>query len=1690
MPRFRSELRPHTLVASAFVLLLLCGLCSGFNPLFGYDTSYGPKDGGSFAELHLPTDQDGMIFRPKVPIPMYGKAIEQLTIFKNGLIGLDDLSVGNLRTDYPKNTLSTGERLQHLDGRYLSVFSTVNDGQSGTIAVRESDAKNVSAIGCANAKQVGRLQRLIHLSYPTDRRFEATSVLSIMWSNMTNRAEGIHKTNSYTVIIVSNGVSSYATFQYWNIQWPELDKVVSNALAPEAGIFMRPLGGYQLPRSGHSVQTSLWMTESNVAVPGEWLIPLSDVSLTSGSLFDLLPKILAEFIQDVQTDCAQDPKPQVRLHEEVLIRRVPKTGNHTDLLNDSPTPPAADYSTESMRWVGSENTDGWKDDEEEEEDYTDSEFEALESDLWNTGDRKESGTSNMISSVPVTAEYHDPMMPIRPETEFPLGVYDGDENRSYTIEPPVIPETYIPLEDERISETSPDVQNYSTLRTDTWSSQPELRVFHTERCDTSAKCASAESDCYRVDGQTCCVCREGFYGSGNHHCWREDVDYKFAFNGTMTANLGAPDMKRFVAYLDIQHGLVKRSSSGIRQADATDPIYQTLRLLTPVFHILNSIVASSCADSTADSDANQREFNIFTLGGAFRSTFAIQFLFKIEHVGQLSVRALLKLKDDTSRSFSTGKIDIEVTAAGPVTLVDRAYHEAYGVGSSDGKSYYTSYHVDHYGRIVFPEQSVKFVAQERSAHDQGSEKDELMVRWSGIAEMLPAVGEDPSSGCLLQSDTIVPREKHHYIRLRDRGYCSEDCSSPEGFCNLFCVDEPILFAYEPNSCDCVHCEQDGEVCMPEGAGYSCSCRPGLRRMEDRTCRDVPGQKEPCGQVMCHSNARCINPAQGFCQCLPGFRGDGVERCDRDPCAQCRRNEVCVNDVCTPSGVDLCEGVRCGENAFCQDGACICTPGYTGDPMIRCLEERDLCAGVQCHPFGQCYENRCYCKHGYTGDGVNFCDSVSDDPCQGVQCAAYARCHSGRCSCDPGYEGDGYNECRPAIDKCANIQCQPYAQCYDGYCRCMDGYEDDGNQKCRPKMTGPCVDSQCPPNTHCVNNRCQCKEGFEDDGYGCREISVPSQCDNCRGIPFKELAQCVYGRCVCAPGFFEVQPGLCVECVQENCHPKAQCLPNPQYNKAYSCQCKRGFTGDGIRECQPSVPSEPDVDRPCTGPEGCPVRNAECNRVTGRCECRPGYEGDGNHMCQWNCRLCLPDADCDQQNERCSCKPGFYGDGQTYCERIPTTPEPIQVQITGQGDTYRIADLSRQLELRCYVTTRDETVTGQWIQPNSSQHAEIVITRLSNGTELLLRISRPAMMDVGRYYCRAGKAEAYIDVAIDETALPYDIFLTSDDGILKVRSSGINSSVATLWNIAENNKYGRVALVADCNSQRIIYTSDYGHSIRWGEAHVQQKSLTTTQLYSSDRHRFRNLAIDPPSGNVFAWDEAFSKIVVLNPSKPHMQYTLNAIGSLQQPTPIRLAGLAVHPEQGLLYWASFTDGWMPNGTIQVADMTGENEGQLIQLNGEPLALSISPSTESSGSSAGRLCWIQRSITNVFALATELYCARLSPDGRQVIIQERLRQFSPTEEPSWGMVHHRGTVLWTDATRTVYYSANPAKRVHVRHVCCSNRFQAIAALAPCHPSTKNACTFSNGRCRYFCLPSGNKHSRVCVCPDNEPGCHREI
>ncbi|TGZ59726.1 hypothetical protein CRM22_008913 [Opisthorchis felineus] len=1572
---------------------------------------------------------------------------------------------------------------------------------------------------------------------------------------MTNSIYGDSKSNSYTLLILSDGSKSYAVLQYISIEWPEKDITVSSAKPPEAGIFMKHPNGFQLPRSGQSVEVFKWTDESNVAVPGEWIFPLHDTQTDTDAALHHFPSIAAEFTKQLKKTC----------HRGVDGTRVSKNSaimsDGTQHLNDQPKSAEADVLTEeTAAWDTDRFPDGI-------DDYYD--YDGLEDDwspntdsIWpsHSADVNERAGNNTEADVASVLPEFGPTVPIMPEvveeTEIPMGVYDGDEDRMNTEEPKIVPKTFIPQDTEIGLVTQGSMESPSEaspgweVRTDRL---PEPRPFETptepyimarsleprvsydERCDAAAECKVTDSECFRVQGLACCVCRDGYYGSGNHKCYSQENDHNYAFKGTLKLKL-IPDEapKEIPVYLDIQVGKNPRSSSGLRSIDPHLHEFHSIRFLMPIFHLLDGLIATSCS---SDPDVGRaRTYNLFSLGSAFQEEFKLQFAVNIEGVGRMSVAARLRVENEYSSSYSRGTVDMEVTATEPFTLVTRSYTEGTYRNNDQGRNYYTSYHVDNYGRIIFSEQPTAFSAESRGTTMEEIAMDELVVRWSGTGEVSSPGADNPASGCLLQSGSPVPKNQHFYLRMQERGYCGVDCSSSDGLCNLYCVDVTSVHAREPDACTCIHCQREGEICKPAGSSYSCDCAPGLLRMVDQTCQaDTSGSvfvppTEQCGPVYCHQFARCIEPQQGFCQCMPGYRGDGISRCEDDPCSRCQRNEVCVNDVCRPSGVDLCEGIQCGRQAVCRDGACICNPGYTGDPMVECLEERDLCAGVQCHAFGQCYENRCYCSHGYVGDGVNFCDPRTDDPCDNVRCAANAVCQGGICSCNPGYRGDGYHECRLSEDPCAQMQCHQNAYCEGGVCRCMEGYQGDGMYECQPRIEedlcskvqchpdadcyqgqcicrpgyvgdgyrycrypgwGQCIDQNCHPYAHCVNDRCQCKPGFEGDGYSvCTPSSSvdPSRCENCRGIPLNELAQCINGRCVCAQGFIESRPGTCTECVPSDCHVNAACLPNAQYGGVYSCQCKSGYSGDGVKNCNPDKSVGPEPDRTCGG--GCYVRNSECNRLTGRCECRHGYDGDGRISCTWNCQLCLSNAICDRENERCTCMEGYYGDGQTFCERITPQPESVTVQITGQGDIIRVADLQKPLTLFCYVTTKDESITGQWTQPKGAQPAEVSMNRLPTGLEIQLRIAKPALTDAGRYYCRAKQAEAYIDVAIHETAMPYDIFLTSDDGILKVRSSGQNSTIASLWNLAEDNKYARVAMVTDCNRQSVIYTCDFGNTIRWGNAHHTQKELSTSKIYQSQLARFRNLAVDPPSGNIYAWDEAASQMIVLNPDKPHMKHTLSNIGSFKQGEPVRLAGMALHSSRGLLYWAAFTDGWMPNGTIQVASMAGENERQLLQLNGEPLALSLSPSYDDMDKSAGRLCWIQRSITNVFALATEMHCARLSEDGRSVIMQERLRQFNPTEEPSWGLVHHRGTVLWTDASKPVYYSANPARRVHVRLVCCSNRFQSIATLAVCNPGMSNACTYSNGRCRHFCLPGEGQHSRTCVCPDSQPGCHREM
>ncbi|CAH8474600.1 unnamed protein product [Schistosoma intercalatum] len=2179
-------------------------------------------------------DEDHFTYELQYPIPIYETLIKKITIRKNGLLALDSISDDNLPSNYPVNTSITNQRLQDFDGRYLSIFSSVNDGKCGRISVTEIDLLSPSKLPCVERMQIDRLIKFIHLSYIEESELKAQYIVHILWENMTNAYLINQKANTYGMIIISNGIRSYAFMQYIKIEWNENDVAENLALPPESGIFMRPFGGYQLPRSSQAVEPNIWLTETNIALHGEWLVPLYKSENIAKINVKNLSAVASEFVTSLTSVC------EGSLHSHKSNNETPSDTVVIKNVNIDNTSEELIARTQSFKRA-LESFDDY-DLNVSSNDYSYGMTENVPKAAWNilSDETEFSGVDpinqNEVNILPENETgdnfYHEsnqfvvdnkeytPTDRITTQTYYPLGRYDEDEERQEIHEPIIAPVTIHPLGDDDDGEED-IIDNKGEYK-----SVNETFSNSLVKCDAVSECNSHNTECYRVDNSACCVCSDGFYGAGDAKCWSEVNDHKFSFSGSLITRFGIENTSSpLLIYLDIQHGSLRRSSSGIRGGRTNDRIYSTMRLITPVFHILNSMVSSPCENIPK----RERVYNLFTLGNGLQRPFKVLFQFDIERVGKFTIQAVLELHDFATGAYASGVIQLEAFSTESLNLLDQSYIEAYSASDKPDKTYYANYKIDDHGRVVFPEQTVKFIVEHRDSNEISNFPEEINVRWSAVAE---------SESCLLKQVSSIPRDKSYYIRLKDRGYCSEDCSSPDGTCNLFCVDEPLLLATEPSPCDCVTCDRHGEVCRPEGASYRCECGQGLKLMPDNTCQatslmDVTNYLGvQCGSVNCHTHARCIDPNQAFCQCLPGYRGDGVSHCESDPCSKCRRNEICENGICIASGVDLCEGIQCGEQAFCQDGACVCTPGYTGDPVVKCYEERDrcfqvrchpnaqcynnechcvegfqgdgyydckpevydpcsevrchpyakcrngnceclpdyygdgyhvckprnydpcdyvqchqygycingscqcrtgfegngyydcrriqvdpcshvqchydatchngvctckdgyigdgyrecrpretdlchhiqchpyaqcengqchciegyigdgyydchvrdpctgvkchqygecisgrchclrgyegdgyydcrqtvtdpcsnvqchpngycrngrclclngyegdgyyecrpvhndpcigvqchskaecqngycrclngyegdgfhycyamqddpcssmrchinakcsdgecrcldgyqgdgkhycdpiqqdqcqnirchefancqngrcqcnagyegdgywecksiksdlckyvqchenakcnehgkcqcldgysgdgyyecqkssqeLCAGVQCHRFGQCYENRCYCSHGYVGDGVNFCDARANDPCDGVRCAANGRCQDGRCVCDPGYTGDGYNECREAEgvklcgnvqchqyatcdrgqcrcvtgydgdgysdcrpvtedkcsrvrchpdaqctdgycfcptgfegdgyyeckritqDRCANVRCHENAKCDDGYCRCKEGFEGDGNSECRRKSEDrdPCARIRCHPQAQCEYGFCRCKNGYKGDGYwNCQPIqsdlcraeqchqfarcvegqcrcldgyegdgyqmcniipgATSADCGNCNGIPFKEIAQCVAGRCVCARGFIEVQAGVCMECVQDNCHQDAVCRPDDRFNGAYSCHCKAGFTGDGVSVCKPESVGREDAtsshafDPTCGG--GCRIRNAECDRYTGTCKCRSGYDGDGERGCYWNCKLCHPSAICDRENERCICPSGYRGDGQTFCEQIPVRQDSIKVRIMGEGEVMHITDISHPLELRCFVTGSDQSYSGQWIQPHSAQEPIVTKTRQQDGYEISLRINQPTITDSGRYECRAGNVAAFIDVNVEESAIPFTVLLTSDDGILMTQSTDSNVTKATLWNIAENNKYGRVSMVGDCNSQRIIYTSDYGHTIRWGNSNSGQNKLVTKEIYTSQFNRFRNLAVDSLSGNVFAWEEAFGKIMVFNPNKPNIHYTLESLHSLTSSEQQNFAGLALHSTLGLMYWAIYTDGWRPNGTIQVASMSGENEEQLLQLTGEPLAISISPATPVNGNSAGKLCWMQRSSKGMFGLVTELHCARLGQTGREILTNEKIREFSPSEEPSFGMTQYKGTLLWTDASKTVYYSINPDRRIRVRYVCCSNRFQALSVLGDCPQASTNPCTYSNGRCRYICLPNDGGRSRTCVCPDNEPGCHKEM
>uniref|UniRef100_A0A9J2PVJ1 Nidogen n=1 Tax=Ascaris lumbricoides TaxID=6252 RepID=A0A9J2PVJ1_ASCLU len=216
-----------------------------------------------------------------------------------------------------------------------------------------------------------------------------------------------------------------------------------------------------------------------------------------------------------------------------------------------------------------------------------------------------------------------------------------------------------------------------------------------------------------------------------------------------------------------------------------------------------------------------------------------------------------------------------------------------------------------------------------------------------------------------------------------------------------------------DNAECVHDTQSGHYickCIDgfDGDGYSCI---PIYRHTPSELSHPSDVRQTCREATdCHRNAHCVvreNSFEYYCECLPGFKGDGVNVCKSA-------------DECTPTDAHSCH-----EHAECVYGQvegayiCKCVQGFAGDGRMCTPHARPSTCDVEptvCHVNAQCVynhdENRhiCICKPGSVGDGYVNCE-IQETPRCG-RCSAHASCvqrDSGawECECNPGYQGNGH-----------------------------------------------------------------------------------------------------------------------------------------------------------------------------------------------------------------------------------------------------------------------------------------------------------------------------------------------------------------------------------------------------------------------------------------------------------------------------------------------------------------------------------------------------------------------------------------------------------------------------------------------------------------------------------------------------------
>ncbi|GMT09886.1 hypothetical protein PFISCL1PPCAC_1183, partial [Pristionchus fissidentatus] len=349
---------------------------------------------------------------------------------------------------------------------------------------------------------------------------------------------------------------------------------------------------------------------------------------------------------------------------------------------------------------------------------------------------------------------------------------------------------------------------------------------------------------------------------------------------------------------------------------------------------------------------------------------------------------------------------------------------------------------------------------------------ELTPAHGGHATAAGRPGCDVTNDCSQHADCVferTPEGADHFKCVCRSGFYGDGwrCTQIDlGGANL-----PLPPVRNPG-CDTLrNCHAEAQCVFDQhNDRYACECRPGyagdgincVKTAEQPTKENFDEEEEDhrpsCRDASdCHTNAHCVvdDTTGGYvCECLPGFRGDGLQQCT-------------FADQCNPTDANTCS-----QNSECVYGererayVCKCVSGFTGDgvnclphaPVTTCRENARLC-----HANANCVQDRernthvCICKPGSVGDGYSQCTPVERPRCG--NCSVHAHCahneQSGAwaCKCNNGYQGNGH-VCAP-FTTCLEERslCHKNAECVPGegghyVCNCLYGYHGNG-RSCAP-----------------------------------------------------------------------------------------------------------------------------------------------------------------------------------------------------------------------------------------------------------------------------------------------------------------------------------------------------------------------------------------------------------------------------------------------------------------------------------------------------------------------------------------------------------------------------------------------------------------------------------------------------------------